>query len=232
MTSSGEIAYRQLLQDCLECGEDDYNERTGIGTRRVFGRMIRFDLSEGRTALLTSKRIPYSLPYREKLWMISGQTNIRPLLLNGVTIWSDWPHDTYVKKTGSNIPLKEFEQRIIDDLDFAEQWGDLGPVYGAQWRRWKAYRDVLPSEAIVHRLSQRNNTDFRPPIIAKHMENIDQLQLAIDLLMNAPSSRRILVNAWNPADIGEMALPPCHYGYQFSKMPSGHLDLLVNQRKQ
>ncbi len=213
----GEQGYRNILRRCLNEGEDDFTERTGVGTRRIFGQLLRFNLSDGQAGLLTGKKIVHRIPHREILWMISGDTNIRSLVQNNVTIWSDWPHAKYVAQTGDDITQEEFNRRINANPTFARTWGDLGPVYGHQWRKWRG-KAVDAVRVNGH-------------VVSYKYQEIDQLQNAINQIRTAPSGRRILVDSWSPADIGEMALPPCHYSFQFTKMPSGKLNLGVTLRK-
>lgn len=177
--------YLALLADILDNG-DRRMDRTGVGTLAVFGRQMRFDLSRG-FPLLTTKRINWKSAFKEILWMLDGGTNIRELLEQNVRIWSEWPHKRYCEATGEAISVREFEQRILDDEEFAARWGSLGPVYGKQWRRWRT-------------------SDGR---------EIDQVQQVVDMLKNNPSSRRILWDGWNVGELDQMALPPCHKHYQF-----------------
>ena len=149
--------YLDLLKNVLEKGEDK-NDRTGVGTRSIFGWQMRFCLEEG-FPLLTTKKLHLKSIIYELLWFINGDTNIDYLNKNNVSIWDDW----------------------------ADEKGDLGPVYGKQWRSWE-------------------NNGIK----------IDQLKEAIDLITTNPSSRRIIVSSWNPSDIKKMALPPCHCLFQFN----------------
>lgn len=185
---TAEYQYLKLVESIIETGyrRQAENDRTGVATRVLHGATMRFDLSGGTLPLLTTKRVPFRAVLNELLWFISGQTNIRPLLENNVHIWSDWPHAKYVKQTGENITMEQFEQRVLSDAAFAEQWGDLGPVYGKQWRRWETPQG----------------------------QEIDQLAQLIHLLKNNPDSRRALFHGWNVADLDKMALPPCHLLYQ------------------
>ena len=116
---------------------DERVDRTGIGTRSIFGTQLRFDLTGGRVPLITTKRVYWKTAAREMLWFLSGETNIRPLVLQGVKIWNEWPHARYVRETGDSMPLDRFVERIAQDEAFAAEWGDLGPVYGKQWRSWE-----------------------------------------------------------------------------------------------
>lgn len=145
--------------------------------------------------------MPWKAVFNELQWFLSGESNIRPLLEKKVTIWSEWPHAAYVKTTGDEVSVKEFEERVLEDEEFAKKWGDLGPVYGVQWRRWKG------ADGKEH----------------------DQIAMVLDQLKNNPSSRRILFHGWNVADIKDMALPPCHLLYQFY-VSRGKLSLTLYQR--
>lgn len=211
MIYTGEQGYLDLLLDILNNGTDS-DDRTGVGTRKVFGRMLKFDLKDS-FPLLTTKYVWFKGLAAELLWMISGDTNIRSLVLQGVYIWNEWPLRRYLQATKSDvvphspeweIQMEAFTTQIKNDVAFAYEWGDLGPVYGYQWRHWR----------------NRDNTQT------------DQLQNAIDLIKHDPNSRRIIVMAWNPSDIAQMAisgLPPCHYGFQF-QVEQGRLNCLMTQR--
>jgi thymidylate synthase len=180
-----EYQYLDLLKQVLEQG-DRRIDRTGVGALSVFGAMTRFDLSAG-APILTTKRVYWKTAVKEMLWFLTGGTNIQPLLKDNVRIWTDWPLARYRKETGEQVSQEDFEARIVEDDAFARRWGDLGPVYGKQWRRWQG------------------------PDGREH----DQIAGVIDALRNNPSSRRILFHAWNVAEIDQMALPPCHMVYQF-----------------
>ena len=167
----------------LEHGEDR-PDRTGTGTRSVFGYQTRYDLREG-FPLLTTKKM-YLRPIAEELlWFIKGDTNIKYLVDRNVKIWNEWPYEDFKKsKEFNGETLEEFVEKIKNDDDFAKKHGNLGPVYGAQWRNF-------------------NN------------EGTDQLMKLIDSLKNNPFSRRHIISAWNPSQVDEMALPPCHTLMQF-----------------
>ena len=184
-----EYQYLNLLKLLVENG-DEREDRTGVGTRAVFGYEMRFNLEDG-FPIFTTKRVFWKTAFKEMLWMLSGGTNIRELLEQNVRIWTAWPLEKYRKTTGENISQDEFEKRILDDEMFAKKWGDLGPVYGKQWRRW----------------------------VTRDGREIDQVQLVIDKIRNEPYGRRILWDGWNVGEIGEMALPPCHKHYQFFVKP-------------
>ena len=172
-----------MCQYILEHGEDR-PDRTGTGTRSVFGYQIRYDLREG-FPLLTTKKM-YLRPIAEELlWFIKGDTNIKYLVDRNVKIWNEWPYEDFKKSEDFNgETLEEFVEKIKNDDDFAKKHGNLGPVYGAQWRNF-------------------NN------------EGTDQLMKLIDSLKNNPFSRRHIISAWNPSQVDEMALPPCHTLMQF-----------------
>ena len=190
-----EWQYLDLMRRIWEEG-DERVDRTGIGTRSVFGPQLRFDLSDCRVPLLTTKRVFWKAAAREMLWFLTGKTNIRPLLQQGVTIWSDWPLARYRQATGDNLSQEAFEARIADDAAFAERWGDLGPVYGKQWVDWPTYEPA-------------GEGTFRAG------PGINQVARLIEGLRTNPGSRRHIVEGWNVAELDRMALPPCHKTYQF-----------------
>lgn len=196
-----ERQYLDLLEDVLERG-DERVDRTGVGTRSLFGAMVRFDLSDGSVPILTTKRVYWKTAVKEMLWFLTGGTNIRPLLMENVRIWTDWPLASYRKSTGENISQEDFEKRIVDDEDFASRWGELGPVYGKQWRRW------LGPDGQEH----------------------DQIAGLVRMLRENPTSRRMLFHGWNVADVDSMALPPCHMVYQYHVTSDGKLNCLLLQR--
>jgi len=185
-------------------------DRTGIGTRSVFGATLRFDLAGGAMPLITTKRVYWKTATRELLWFLTGETNIRPLVLQGVHIWDDWPHARYVRETGDDLPIQAFVARIADDETFARQWGDLGPVYGKQWVDWPTYR-------------------YRPDGLYEPGEGINQVAEVARSLRENPGSRRHIIEGWNVAELDRMALPPCHKTYQFH-VADGRLNGLLFQR--
>jgi thymidylate synthase len=186
-------------------------DRTGVGTRSLFGATMRFSLADNNVPLLTTKRIFWKTAAREMLWFLTGDTNIRTLLQQKVRIWTDWPLQRYRQETGEAIGQEEFEQRIVDDAGFAEKWGDLGPVYGAQWVNWPRY------EAAAEGLYRRAD------------KGINQIALLVESLKNNPGSRRHIFEGWNVAELDRMALPPCHKTYQFH-VADGVLSGLLFQR--
>lgn len=196
-----EHQYLDLLAQVLDKG-DERMDRTGVGTKALFGAMFRFDLSDGTVPILTTKRVYWKIAVKEMLWFLTGQTNIQALLKEEVRIWSDWPLAHYRNETGENISQEAFEKRIVEDDAFATRWGDLGPVYGKQWRRW------LGADGREH----------------------DQIAELVHALKSNPASRRMLFHAWNPPELGAMALPPCHMVYQYHVTSSGKLNCLLYQR--
>ncbi|MCD2173177.1 thymidylate synthase [Rhizobium sp. C4] len=205
MTRHPEFQYLDILRTLVEHG-DRRKDRTGTGTLATFGSMMRFDMSDGTFPVYTTKRVYWKTAVKEMLWFLTGQTNIRTLLEENVRIWTDWPLANYRSATGSNLSQEEFEAKILADADFASEWGDLGPVYGKQWRRWQA----------------ADGTEY------------DQVADVILLLRNDPGSRRMLFHAWNVPELKAMALSPCHMTYQFFVAGIGdevpRLSLMVTQR--
>lgn len=196
-----EQQYLDLLDRVLVKG-DERMDRTGVGTKSLFGELLRFDLSAGQVPILTTKRVYWKTAVKEMLWFLRGGTNIQPLLRDNVRIWSDWPLARYRRETGSDITQAAFEDRIVADDAFAQEWGDLGPVYGKQWRRW------VDASGTEH----------------------DQIATLIDTLKTNPTSRRMLFHAWNVGELDQMALPPCHMVYQFHVNTRGQLNCLIFQR--
>lgn len=196
-----EFQYLDLLERVLEQG-DERIDRTGVGTRSIFGAMVRFDLSDGTAPILTTKRVYWKMAVKEMLWFLTGDTNIQPLLRENVRIWTDWPLAAYRRESGENISQEDFEKRILDDDAFAARWGELGPIYGKQWRRW------LGADGREH----------------------DQIAELIQTLRENPTSRRMLFHGWNVAELGSMALPPCHMVYQYHVTSDGRLNCLLLQR--
>lgn len=205
-----EVQYLRILRDVWEHG-DERRDRTGVGTRSLFGQTMRFDLSDGSVPLLTTKRVAWKTAAREMLWFLTGSTNIRPLVEQKVHIWTDWPLDRYRRETGEDIGRDEFEARIIADDAFAARWGDLGPVYGKQWVDWPRYE---PAGDGLFRRAERG---------------FDQIAALVDGLRSNPASRRHLFTGWNVAELDGMALPPCHMTYQFH-VAGGRVSCMLWQR--
>lgn len=172
------------------------DDRTGTGTISVFGYQMRFNLGEG-FPLLTTKNVHLKSIIHELLWFISGSTNIKYLVDNDVRIWNDWPYDLYKKSPDfQGETIEEFAAKIKESDEFAKKYGNLGPVYGKQWR------------------------DFN---------GVDQLSNLIEQIKTNPNSRRLIISAWNPAEVDKMALPPCHSFMQFY-VAEGKLSCQLYQR--
>ena len=180
--------YLKLLHDILTNGVTK-QDRTGTGTRSVFGRQIRHDMSLG-FPLLTTKRMPFKTIATELLWFLRGDTNIKFLVDNNCHIWDGDAFKNFMENSESDPDLiwnqKQFIEMIKTDDEFAKQWGELGPIYGRQWRNWNAIFDG----------------------------GVDQITNLINDLKTNPDSRRLMVNAWNVGELDQMVLPPCHYGFQ------------------
>jgi thymidylate synthase len=196
--------YQELLQDILDNGVVK-TDRTGTGTKSVFGRQIRHKMSEG-FPLLTTKKMAWKTMVTELLWFLQGSTNIKYLVDNGCHIWDGDAWTNYKRKTlekfkddttiaGYAITNKEdFINKIKTDDEFAQTWGELGPIYGKQWRQWQGWMD--------YKDEGMGSLWF------------DQIQRLIYMLKTEPDSRRLMVSAWNVAELDQMVLPPCHYGFQ------------------
>ncbi|MGE7835072.1 thymidylate synthase [Viridibacillus arvi] len=213
--------YLRLCQHILDEGNDK-GDRTGTGTRSVFGYQMRFDLQKG-FPLLTTKRTAFRLIATELLWFLKGDTNVRTLIAQNNHIWDEWAFEKWVKSdqyegpdmTNFGLRVNEdpefkiqyeeqmaiFQDKVLNDDDFAQEFGDLGPVYGKQWRSWPA----------------------------DNGETIDQVKNVIESIKNNPNSRRHIVSAWNPAEVDDMALPPCHTLFQFY-VADGKLSCQLYQR--
>lgn len=205
--NSTDKEYLKLGKHILENGTDK-GDRTGTGTRSIFSYDMRFNLKEG-FPLLTTKRVPFRLIASELLWFLKGDTNIKYLLENNNHIWDEWGFKKWIESdeykgidmTNFGIrsqqdeefnkeyqkELEKYQQRVLNDEKFASEYGELGSVYGEQWRSWKG----------------------------DNGEIYDQIQYIIDEIKRNPDSRRLVVNAWNPAELDNQALPPCHYTFQF-----------------
>lgn len=204
--------YLDLLQKLIDTGADK-TDRTGTGTKSFLGHQMRFDLADG-FPLLTTKKVPIKAIIHELLWFLRGDSNLKYLADNNVHIWDEWPYKAYLQRNGLPVPpsssdewksgIAEFIERIKTNDAFAKDYGNLGPIYGYQWRSW-------PAEGGRH---------------------IDQLAEVIETLKKSPDSRRMIVSAWNVGDIAEMAkagLPPCHCLFQFY-VANGKLSCQLYQR--
>lgn len=205
--------YLNLLEDIVQRGTSK-TDRTGTGTHSVFGRQLRYNLEDGFPAV-TTKKLFFNSVVHELLWFLQGTGNIEYLAQHNVHIWDEWPFKAYLEKNKLPLPevnssewseqMKGFIGRIASDHEFAMEWGDLGPIYGVQWRKWPDGKGGY----------------------------IDQIARAIEMIKNTPDSRRIIVTAWNAAEIDEIVsvggLPPCHTLFQFY-VADGKLDLHLYQR--
>ena len=213
--------YQELVRKILAEGHVK-TDRTGVGTKSIFGYQMRFDLSQG-FSMVTTKRVPFGLIKSELLWFLRGDTNVRYLLEHNNHIWDEWAFKRYVESPDYHGPdmtdfglravadpdfneiyqqeLAAFNERVLTDDDFAERYGNLGNVYGAQWRSWPL----------------RNG------------ETLDQISQLVDMIKHSPDSRRLIVSAWNPEDVPSMALPPCHTLFQFY-VHDGKLSCQLYQR--
>jgi thymidylate synthase len=183
--------YQALLEDILHFGVEK-KDRTGTGTLSVFGRQIRHKMSEG-FPLLTTKKMAWNVMVAELLWFLRGDTNIKFLLDYDCHIWDGDAYKNYATKTSMDVDgqltKEEFIKEVKTNNEFANKWGDLGPIYGKQWREWTSW----------------SHSD---------LEDIDQISNLINELKTNPDSRRLMVSAWNVGELDQMVLPPCHYGFQ------------------
>jgi thymidylate synthase len=200
--------YTALLQDILDNGIIK-KDRTGTGTLSVFGRTIRHKMSEG-FPLITTKKMPLKIITTELLWFLRGDTNIKFLVDNGCHIWDGDSYKNYVKhwceKNKSPEQLapsqNDFINLIKSNDEFAKKWGELGPIYGKQWRSWKTSD------------TKSLGGTFWGPTTEITENSIDQIQNLINDIKTNPDSRRLMVSAWNVGELDQMTLPPCHYGFQ------------------
>ena len=214
--------YQRLLSDIIDNGIDK-KDRTGTGTISVFGRQIRHNMSEG-FPLLTTKKMAVKTMMTELKWFLKGDTNIKYLVDNNCHIWGGDAYKAF-KSTFSPMPgiqsslpsQDEFINKIKTNNEFAQKWGELGPIYGKQWRSWKGDTWV------------EGNTDGTEGFYLQS-ETIDQIQNLINDLKTNPDSRRLMVSAWNVGELPTMALPPCHYGFQCYVRDGKYLSLMWNQR--
>ncbi len=205
-----EWQYLDLMRSIWEQGNERV-DRTGVGTRSLFGAQIGFDLSDGLMPLLTTKRVYWKTASREMLWFLTGDTNISKLCAQGVEIWTDWPLERFRRESGEEISRADFSARIVADEAFAARWGDLGPVYGKQWVDWPVYE---PAGDGLFRLRS---------------QGVNQVAEVVESLRHNPGSRRHIIEGWNVAELPAMALPPCHKTYQFH-VSEGRLSGLLYQR--
>jgi len=204
MVNNLDKQYQSLLQDIINNGVEK-KDRTGTGTISVFGRQIHHKMSDG-FPLLTTKKMAFKTMVTELLWFLRGDTNIKYLVDNGCHIWDGDAYKNYTKSFlgYEDIPSQEwFINEIKTNQDFANRFGDLGPIYGKQWRKWYGWRKYSLT---------------------------DQIANLINDLKTNPDSRRLMVSAWNVGELDQMVLPPCHYGFQCYVREGKYLSLMWNQR--
>jgi thymidylate synthase len=198
-----DVDYQQLLVDILTNGTEK-EDRTGTGTISVFGRQIRHNMKDG-FPLLTTKKMAIKSMMTELKWFLKGNTNIRYLVDNGCNIWNGDAYKRYHTYAMDNsygvdvFSMEEFIDEIKTNDEFALKWGELGPIYGAQWKDWYA---------------GGHQEYIEDTLVKMEYNSIDQIAELIKDLKNNPDSRRLMVNAWNVGEIDQMVLPPCHYGFQ------------------
>ena len=247
MSNRLDLQYQDLLQTILDYGVEK-KDRTGTGTKSIFGYTIRHKMSDG-FPLLTTKKVAFKTMVTELLWFLKGDTNIKFLLENGCRIWTGDALKNYNKnfkeywngKYGE-LSEKEFEKRILEDDEFAKKWGELGPIYGKQWRSWGRknvtnydLKDVKGSDQYKVVEAIKNGEDVTKYGVKIEYQNnsIDQIQNLINDLKTNPDSRRLMVSSWNVGELDQMVLPPCHYGFQvYTREENGerYISLMWNQR--
>lgn len=220
-TSYSEYQYLNLARDIMENGAWKISHTTGVKLKSVFGRQIRFDLSKG-FPLLTTKKVFVRGIIHELIWFLSGSSNIKYLVENNVHIWDEWAYKKYTwaveAKRASKMSYEEFIQKIQTDKKFLERWGELGPVYGVQWRRWPAYAEASAG---------------KPPV----KKTVDQLGWAIEKIKKYPQKKHYVISAWNAGCIYEMSgshdasmvIAPCHTMFHIN-ITGDKLSLLLYQR--
>jgi len=210
--SNIEEQYRGLLGSLLH-NSNKKSDRTGTGTHSIFGRQIKHDMKQG-FPLLTTKKMAVKTMMTELKWFLKGDTNIKYLVDNGCNIWNGDAYKNYRNKFEPSPyqftpdTMEEFINKIKTDDEFAQKWGELGPIYGKQWRDW----------------------DGRQKRDGSYDMSLDQIANLIFQLKRNPDSRRLMVSAWNVGELSEMTLPPCHYGFQCYVRDGKYLSLMWNQR--
>ena len=212
MTNWLDLDYQKLLSDIIRDGKVKM-DRTGTGTKSLFGKQIRHDMRFG-FPLLTTKKMAWKSMVTELIWFLRGDTNIKFLVENDCNIWTGDAYKHYMKVYEiesrendkyleelhmlSNLTIEEFTDRIKTDNEFAQKWGELGPIYGNQWREW----------------GSKYETNHILKTTTRRKPGIDQIEKLIEDLLTNPDSRRLMVSAWNVDELDNMVLPPCHYGFQ------------------
>ena len=231
--------YQDLLQSILDYGVEK-KDRTGTGTKSIFGYTIRHKMSEG-FPLLTTKKMAWKTMLTELLWFLRGDTNIKYLVDNNCHIWNGDAYKNYLNKrckdcnsdnhkeniNGGKVirpyTQEEFINKIKTDDEFAKKWGELGPIYGKQWRSWGRknvvnydLENVKSSDRVKVMDLIRDGGDYSKYNVKVTYQNnsIDQIAILINELKTNPDSRRLMVSAWNVGELDQMVLPPCHYGFQ------------------
>jgi thymidylate synthase len=214
--SNIEKQYQGILRKLVLYGSEK-EDRTGTGTLSYFGEQIRHNMEDG-FPLLTTKKMAIKTMMTELKWFLKGDTNIKYLVDNGCNIWNGDAYKAYEKYAMANsygvdvLSMDEFIEQIKTDDNFAKKWGELGPIYGKQWRDWKSQKfDVAKGNG--------------------YLLQIDQIAKVIVDLKNNPDSRRLMVSAWNVGELDEMVLPPCHYGFQLYTRNSTREEKIVNPGK-
>jgi thymidylate synthase len=223
--------YQDLLSTILEHGVEK-KDRTGTGTKSIFGYTIRHNMQDG-FPLLTTKKMPFKTIMTELIWFLRGDTNIKFLVDNGCNIWNGDAYQAYIKRYNKGeyvgktkllenskknrtltepFTIEEFIDKIKTDDEFAKKWGELGPIYGSQWRDWGSEVEFGQGESVLY-------------------GGVDQIQKLINDLKTNPDSRRLMVNAWNVKELDQMVLPPCHYGFQVYTRPTTREEKIVNPGK-
>jgi len=208
--------YQQLLQDIIDFGVEK-KDRTGTGTKSIFGYTIRHKMSDG-FPLLTTKKMAWKTMVTELIWFLRGDTNIKYLVENGCHIWDGDAYKNYYYKEVPHdhmLDKEDFIKKIKTDETFRKTWGELGPIYGKQWRKWE-----LPNYSVEHVEYGHDNNLY-----------VDQIQNLINELKTNPDSRRLMVNAWNVGELDQMVLPPCHYGFQVYTRPTTRDEKIVHPGK-
>jgi len=186
--------YQALLKDILSYGVEK-NDRTGTGTKSIFGYMIYHNMQNG-FPLLTTKKVAFKTMATELMWFLMGDTNIKYLVDNNCHIWDGDAYKKYLEWSGDNpLTMGEFIDKIKNDSDFSSEYGELGPIYGKQWRKWVNTSKGWKQDSWFTR-------------------EIDQISNLINELKTNPDSRRLMVSAWDVGSLDQMTLPPCHYGFQ------------------
>jgi thymidylate synthase len=223
--------YQDLLKTILEHGVEK-GDRTGVGTKSIFGYTIRHNMQDG-FPLLTTKKMAWKQIVTELVWFLRGDTNIKFLIDNNCHIWDGDAYQAYIKRYNKGeyvgktkllenskknrtltepFTIEEFIDKIKTDDEFAKKWGELGPIYGAQWRDWGSEVEFGQGESVLY-------------------GGIDQIQNLINDLKTNPDSRRLMVNAWNVKELDQMVLPPCHYGFQVYTRKTTREEKIVNPGK-